>query len=215
MGAQIPENAVDPKQLSTYDKDCDPAVIERRTQLFNQYVIPYVRMIYKLTAKYSNHPQNIPENYVDVMLNFYRRIETYNPECSIRTWLHICVKRQVWASEKSRSRHNNKDYDNDIEDYADTLIDETHIGSNALSMDNWRTLFNQDIVHAMDKLAPKQRDALILQAMGCSLKEIAAIEFLKGNLGSSDNIGTIKSRLRVARQHLKLHITRDGCARTS
>lgn len=191
------------------DIECDPKVIERRTALFNKYIMPFLNMIYKLCKNYSNAPQNVDENYSDVLVNFYRRIETYDTSRPIHAWIHTCVKRQVWASEKRRAAHYNKDYDNDIEDYAEELIDDEHISSSVLGIDNWREYYSPDIVSVLDEMNHVHRDALILQEAGYSLKEIAEIEYKKGSL-KQPNIETIKSRLRVARFYLKDNITRNG-----
>lgn len=191
------------------DIEKDPQVAARRTRLFNKYIVPFTNMIYKLTIQYSNSPDNVEENYSDVMINFFRRIETYDPNRPIHAWLHTCVKRQVWASERKRQTHNNKDFDNDIEDFEDSLLDDEHISSNVLGVGNWRELYNEHIVALLDQLKPCYRDALILQEAGYSLKEIAEIEYAKGSLKTL-NMETIKSRLRSARQHLKNNLTRDG-----
>lgn len=191
------------------DKECNPDVIQKRTELFNKYIMPYLNMIYKLCKNYSNCSQNVEENYSDVLINFYRRIETYDPSRPIRTWIHICVKRQVWASERHRSAHYNKDYDHDIEDYEEELIDDEHVSNCVLGVDNWREYYNSDIIYILDSMNPLHRDALILQEAGYSLKEIANIEYQRGNM-KSPNIETIKSRLRVARIYLKNNLTRNG-----
>lgn len=203
MGTQVHQKA------QSVDADCDPEVIARRTALFNQYVMPFVNMIFKLCKEYSWRPENVEENYSEVMVNFYRRIETYDPDRPIRAWIHTCVKHQVWACEKQRQIHNNKDYDNDIEDYEEELLADDHVSSNVLGIDNWREHYSQDIIDVLDELKPRHRDALILQESGYSLKEIAEIEFKKGSL-RSPNTETIKSRLRLARQHLKSRLTKDG-----
>lgn len=192
-----------------YDKERDPAVIARRTELYNQYVKPYYNMIYKLCMDYSASQDHVRENYTEVLVNFYRRIETYDPTRSIHTWLHIVTKRQVFELERQRQRHNNKDYDNDIDWYGDGVIDESNISGNAMGVDNYRQMYNDEILSVLDEMKPIHRDAIILQEAGYSLKEIAEIEFKKGTL-KSKNIDTIKSRLFLARQYLKKNLTRDG-----
>lgn len=191
------------------DVECDPEVIARRTALFNKHIKPFINMIYKLCKEYSRSPDNVRENYSEVMVNFYRRIETYDDTRPIRAWIHTCVKHQVWACEKQRQAYNNKDYDNDIENYKEELLVDDYVSGNVLGVDNWRQLYNSDIVEVLEELKPRHRDALILQESGYSLKEIAEIEFAKGSL-RSPNIETIKSRLRSARQYLKDNITKDG-----
>ncbi len=203
MGAQIYSETL------TIDAERNPDVIARRTFLFNKYVKPFSNMIYKLCTKYSFSAENVKENYSDVMVNFYRRIETYDKTRPIRTWLHVCTKHQVWACERRRQAHNNKDYDLCIDEYEDELLSDDHVSGNVMGVDNWRSLYSQDIVEALDELKPRCRDAIILQEAGYSLKEIAEIEYAKGSLKTL-NVETIKSRLRLARQHLKNNLTRDG-----
>lgn len=203
MGTQVHS------EQPSIDRETDPEVIARRTELFNKYVLPFCNMIFKLCKQYSNHPDNVQENYSEVMLNFYRRIETYNPDRPIRAWLHTCIKHQVWACEKKRQSQNKKDCDMDIEDYQDEILDDDHVSSNILGVDNWREHYSPEILEVIDELKPRHRNALILQEAGYTLREIAEIEFKNGSL-RAQNMETIKSRLRFARQYLKRNLTRDG-----
>ena len=160
---------------------------------------------------YTYDPANVEENYTEVLVNFYRRIDTYDPTRSIHTWLHIVTKRQVFELERRRKRHNNKSYDVDIEDYGecDWMANENHTSGNVMGVENYRELYNDDILAVLDLMKPIHRDAWILQQAGYSLKEIADIENKKGTL-KSRNIETVKSRLFFARQFLRKNLTRDG-----
>lgn len=203
MGAKICQE----EQL---DKELDPQVIARRHELYNKYVAPFYNMIYKLCIQYSFNSRNVQENYNEVLVNFYRRIETYDPERSIRTWLHIVTKRHILALERKRQAEIDKDNDdNDVEVFGDDVIDDDEISGNVMGVDNYRELYNDDILSILDEMKPIHRDALLLQEAGYSLREIADIEFKKGTL-KSKNVETVKSRLFLARQYLKKHLTRDG-----
>lgn len=192
------------------DRERDPQVIARRTELYNQYVAPFYNMIYKLVIQYSYNSHNVQENYNEVLVNFYRRIETYNPARSIRTWLHIVTKRHVLSLERKRQAELSKDNDdNDVEIFGDEVIDESDISGNVMGIDNYRELYNDDILSVLDEMRPIHRDALLLQEAGYSLKEIVEIEYKKGTL-KSKNIDTVKSRLFLARHYLRKHLTRDG-----
>lgn len=192
------------------DKETDPEVIARRHELYNKYVAPFYNMIYKLCIKYSYQSCNVQENYTEVLANFYRRIETYDPNKSIRTWLHIVTKRQVIALERRRQALIDKDNDdNDIETYSESILDESVVSSNVMCLENYRELYNDDILSVLDELKPIHRDAFLLQQSGYALNEIVEIEYQKGNL-KSRNIETIKSRLFFARQYLQRNLTRDG-----
>lgn len=190
------------------DREKDPEVIEKRTRLFNLYVKPNYNMIYKLCIKYSFSSLTVEENYNEVLVNFYRRIETYNPARPLLTWLHIVTKRMVWDLENKRRKHDNKNDDLSIEAYEDILYPDGATSS-MLNIDNYQDYYNDDILAALDEMNPIHRDALLLQESGYSLKEIAKIEYEKGTL-KKPNIETIKSRLLLARKFLKSRINRDG-----
>lgn len=204
------------------DRELDPEVARKRNELFAKYVTPYYNMIYKLVMNYTFDPGNVEENYNEVLINFFRRIETYNPERSIRTWLHIVTKRMVMELERRRKRHDNKNYDKSIDAYEDcgdeavlrphifnAVTSKEAVGSNCMGLDNYRQFYNDDILDVLDSMKSIHRDAILLQEAGYSLKEIADIEFKKGTL-KSHNIETVKSRLFLARQFLKKNLTRNG-----
>ena len=158
---------------------------------------------------YTFEPCNVQENYNEVLVNFYRRIETYDPTRSIHTWLHIVTKRQVAELERRRARHNNRNEDYDIEELYECTPSSMEPSANVMGVDNYRELYNDDILTVLDSMKPIHKDALLLQEAGYSLKEIAEIEYNKGTL-KSRNIETVKSRLFLARQYLKKYLTRDG-----
>ena len=188
------------------DPELDPEVAARRNELFQKYVAPYYNMIYKLCMNYTYNPANVPENYNGVLINFYRRIETYDPNKSIRTWLHIVTKRQIAELERKRKVHDNRSDDYDI---AELCKHSDNQSSNAMGIENYREMYSDEILAVLDTMKPTHRDALLLQEAGYSIKEIAEIEHSKGSL-KSRNTETIKSRLFLARQYLKKHLTRDG-----
>lgn len=204
------------------DKELDPEVARKRNELFAKYVTPYYNMIYKLVMNYTYNSCDVEENYNEVLINFFRRIETYDPERSIHTWLHIVTKRMVMELERRRKRHDNKNYDKSIESYEDCGDEEIlrpHIfsavsanecvSSNCMGLENYRQFYNDDILDVLDSMKPIHRDAILLQEAGYSLKEIVDIEYKKGTL-KSRNIETVKSRLFLARQFLKKNLTRNG-----
>ncbi|WP_370524361.1 RNA polymerase sigma factor [Bacteroides sp. 224] len=196
------------------DPELDPKVAERRNSLFEKYVTPYLNMVYKLCINYTYNSANVEENYTEVLVNFYRRIETYDPNRSILTWLHIVTKRQIAEIERKRKQLDINNYDQDIEMYADSVFSDSEVSGNTMGVDNYKELYNDDILSVLNGMKSIHRDAFLLQEAGYSLKEIAEIEFKKGTL-KSRNIETVKSRLFLARQHLKNHLTRDGKRKTN
>ena len=190
-------------------KEVDPATIAKRNELFQKHVAPYFKMIYKLCIQYTSCPEDVEENYNEVLVNFYRGIETYDPNRSILTWLHIVTKRHVFELDRRRRRRILRDDDHDIDTYRDMLANNGKPSANLMGLENYREFYSDEILEVLDMMKPIHRDALLLQQAGYSLKEIAEIEHDRGTL-KSHNIETIKSRLFLARQFMKNHLTRDG-----
>jgi RNA polymerase sigma factor (sigma-70 family) len=193
------------------DPELDPEVAEARNLLFKKYVDPYLNMIYRLCIHYTCDSANVEENYTEVLVNFYRRIGTYNPEMSILTWLHIVTKRQVAEIERRRRRQREREVSCEgMED----ILDGATTSGRVMGIDNYRELYNDDILFALESMKSIHRDAFLLQNAGYSLKEIVEIEFNRGTL-KSRNVETVKSRLLFARTHMKNHLTRDGKRKTN
>lgn len=172
-------------------------------------------MIYALCIRYSFCPQDVEDNYIEVLTNMYKYIDTYDTSKSIHTWLHIVTKRCVFEQDtrrkKQRDTHSDdcsvdSIYENNSEDLL-TEIDS--VSANAMNLENYKNLYSDDVLYALAQLKPHFRRALLLQQAGYKLKEIAEIEHNNGAL-ESHNIETIKSRLFLARQQLQELLTRDG-----
>ncbi len=207
MGEAIQEAA------ERIDHELTPEVATRRNALFDKYIRPYFNMIYKLCIKYSDSSEDVEENYSIVLTTLFRGIETYDPCREIKTWIHIVTKRQVFEINRKRAKEDNRDRDHDIHIICDDVLDDDTPSANCMCLDNYRELYNDDILAALDSMKPMYKEALLLQMAGYSLQEIANIEFEKGNL-TSRNIDTVKSRLFLARQYMREKITRDGKRKT-
>lgn len=167
--------------------------------------------------RYTFNPNDTQDNYVEVLTNMYKYIESYDSKRSIHTWLHIVTKRCVFDMDQRRKRQQDMlNDDNDVDSFS-VSNDFTEIGevsAGAMSIDNYRELYSDDVLYALDQLKPQYKRALLLQQAGYKLKEIAEIEYRNGALDSR-NIETVKSRLFLARQQLQQLLTRDGKRRTT
>lgn len=174
-------------------------------------------MIYKLCMRYTFNPNDIQDNYVEVLTNMYKYIESYDFKRSIHTWLHIVTKRCVFDMDQRRKRQQDMlNDDNDVDSFSvsNDFIEIGEVSAGAMSIDNYRELYSDDVLYALDQLKPQYKRALLLQQAGYKLKEIAEIEYRNGALDSR-NIETVKSRLFLARQQLQQLLTRDGKRRTA
>lgn len=187
-------------------------VSARRNALFERYVKPYQPMIFKLCAQYSFRRDDVQDNYVEVLTNLYRYIETYDTSRPVITWLHIVTKRCVFGLDKRRKMADDlRDAGGDPYMFPDT--DSVSDNYRAVTSDNYQEYYSDDILSALEQLKPQYRRAFLLQQEGYKLREIAEIEYMNGSL-SSKNIDTIKSRVFLARQQLQQLLTRDGKRRT-
>lgn len=185
--------------------------VKVRTELFNKYVLPNVNLVYKLCIRYSHSSSEVADNYNEVLINFYKYIETYNPERSIQTWLHIVTKRYV-SDLNQRKNMIKRDEDVNIYSIANNYVNEEEVSCNCMDINNYKEFYNDDILEALKQLKPIYREALLLQLSGYKLNEIMEISFRNGTL-KTKNIETVKSRLFLAKQQMKKLIDRNGEAR--
>lgn len=187
--------------------------VARRTILFDQYVVPHKNLIYKLCIKYTANQSDIDDNYVEVLANFFKYIETYDPQKSIQTWLHIVTKRYIVDADSKRANFKRSE-DFDVSDFSSTVLADDEVSGNCMSLDNYKQLYNDDVLDALESLKPIYREALLLQQAGYKLHEIMEISYKNGNL-KTKNIETVKSRLFLAKQQMRSLIDRDGEKRTN
>lgn len=190
------------------DKALDPDSVKRRTALFYKYVWPHRNLVYSLCIRYTYCQEDVADNYNEVLINFFKYIETYDPTRSIQTWLHIVTKRYVSDLNHRNSQFKRSD-DVNVQEIEGDLLAEDNFPSTVMGLDNYRELYNDDILRALDSLRPIYREALLLQQAGYKLNEIMEITYRRGSLRSR-NIETVKSRLFLAKQQMRKLITRDG-----
>lgn len=196
-------------ELSNYLTD--EASIEKRTALFNKYVYPYRNLIYHICIKNTGSQDYIRDNYNEVLINFYKYVSSYNPQLSIKTWIYAVATRCIFCIENKRNRFQRTGDVGaiDLDQIAESVLDEDDQTANHISLDNYRELFSDDVLSALESLKPTYREALILQLAGYKLEEITKILHEKGSLKSA-NVETTKSRIFLAKKQLRELLTRDG-----
>ena len=190
------------------DKVIDPDSVKRRSALLYIYVWPHRNLVYSLCIRYTYCQEDVADNYNEVLINFFKYIETYDPTRSIQTWLHIVTKRYVSDLNHRNSQFKRSD-DVNVQEIEGDLLTEDNFPSAVMGLDNYRELYNDDILRALDSLRPIYREALLLQQAGYKLNEIMEITYRRGSLRSR-TIETVKSRLFLAKQQMRKLITRDG-----
>lgn len=196
------------------DNELNPETQARRNALFDKYIAPSLNLVYWCSIRYSDEPCNVEENYTMALTNLFRGIETYDPTRPISTWIHFVTKRYIMNINKKRYEERQLiDGGGNVGFCLDDELTDDEPSWLEMTVENYESLYGDDVLAALKTMKPIYKDALLLQQAGYSLAEIADIEFEKGNL-TSRNIDTVKSRLFLARQHMKKYITRDGNRKT-
>lgn len=207
-----------------YDRELDPEVQKRRTELFNKYVLPSVRFIDYLCVKYASDPKNITEFRYRCLEHLYRVIESYDPtkyfgaseRRAWQNWCHIICKRHIAHLEenlwKEEQQHSN---DIDVErvwDCDGVCLDTAHTNE-TLELDDFEEKLSDPLQDVFKDLTPFQREVFILIHQGYSIPEIRDIEVKKGYLPKELNYNAIKQRIHRTKNYIKERIDPYGQAK--
>lgn len=183
--------------------------VKRRTELLEKYILPHKNLVYKMCIQFTWNKEDIEDNYNEVLVNFYRYIESYDPRRPLKTWIYAVTKRLL-SDLNIRNQNRLLPNENvDVQDLAGWIPDEEEAGENCMGMDNYEEYYNDAILAALERLKPAYREALLLQQAGYKLGEIMEIAYRNGSL-KNRNIETIKSRLFLAKSQMRKLLTRDG-----
>ena len=131
-------------------------------------------------------PAVVEELAQEAWAGVVRGAPEYRPEAAFRTWLYQIGRNRLADYWRRRDNHHTG-LDGAPEPAA-------HNGGEARELED-------RLMAAIGALPPEQRDALLLQEQGFSLRDIAAI--------TGDGEETIKSRLRYARGQLRKQLGED------
>lgn len=184
---------------------------EQREQRFNELIEPHYEFIRNLVVYYTDHPQNVDENYNTLLFDFYRYIHTYNGNKPLKTWIHSVVKNNIWSINKERAKESAK-----IADAEFNSIDKLKKSDNTINFDKGlltlEDYISDEVYTALLSLQPLRLSAFILQIQGYSIEEITKIEYERGHLNKCSN-DIIKNRIFWARKDLKEILISHGIKR--
>lgn len=177
---------------------------DRNRELFNKYITPNLKDIRSLVGYYASSHALKDDLYSLVLEDFYRYIHTYDPEKKLDTWIHICVKRKVFAEEaRYRKRHAFR-CDYLLDENIDNAIgdDECILASDPLNPEYYKNSLGDDIYHALYELDEKLRVPLLLLCNGYSIKEITEHEYEHGRVSWLSH-SAIKTRISLAKKKVQ------------
>lgn len=190
--------------------------IDKRTKLFHKYVYPYKNLIYHICIKHTASYENISDNYNEVLVNFFKYVDTYDTSKPIKTWIYAVTVRLVYDLESKRKRFQRTGDVGEIpieQVVSDEVLSDDGISANAMTLENYRELYSDEVLFALDQLKPMYREPFLLQVAGYRLDEITEILHQNGSMKNA-NIETTKSRIFLAKKQLRELLTRDGERKT-
>lgn len=183
----------------------DEESVRTRTALFHKYVYPYRNLIYHICIRQTRDKENIDDNYNEVLINFFKYVSSYDPRREIKTWLYAITVRMLADLERKNNRFTRE---GDVGAMRmEQLPDKSCTAE--VTPENYRELFSDEIVEALEQIGRNYREALLLQMGGYKLEEIMEILYQRGCLRTR-NLETTKSRIFLAKKKLRERLTRDG-----
>jgi DNA-directed RNA polymerase specialized sigma24 family protein len=169
-----------------------------KIELFNKYILPETRFIYRLCFKYSKSKNECHEYYSEVMFRIFIGIETYNSQFRIRPWLYVITRRTINELCLKRVKLNEVIDVVDITELSNYPMEIEEACSNYFGVDNYQKYYSDDILQALNLINSTSRNAILLQQSGYKLKEIAD-ELYNTKQIRKNSIESVKYYLRMGK----------------
>lgn len=186
---------------------------KEKHRLFDLYITPHLADVKSLTKQYTNHYQDVEENYNHCLAQLYNYIGTYNPDMKLFTWIHIVVKRACYHQNQKRSEEASHWTDiemctpEDLYRPGNSLMTEASFGN---LLDN----LSDHLVTSLMSIDPLKLSPFMLSVQGHGIREITAMEWQRGHLEKKSE-DMVKSRIYWARKELLYHLRKYGITRTN
>lgn len=179
-----------------------------KEELFNQYVAPNLESIYTLTKRYTDHYQDVDENYNHCLAQLYNYIGSYNPTQKLSTWLHVVVKRACFHQNKKRMEESSHWTDiemcsmEDLYQNGNSMVTDASFGT---LIDN----ISDQMYAALMQIPPQRLSPFMLCVQGMKIREITDTEWNLGHLEKKSE-DVVKSRIYWARRQLQFILRQNG-----
>lgn len=170
-------------------------------EAFEKLISNYQKKIFNLCYRYVQNYDDAIELSQEVFIKIYKSISTFNSNSSLSTWIYKIATTTCIDEIRKRKKHNTVSIEESEQEnvctieIADLSADPlTQIEKNELKI---------DIQNAISQLSEEFKTVIILRDIqGFSYNEIAEI--------LSIPLGTVKSRIKRARNFLKDYLLQNG-----
>lgn len=187
---------------------CNQLSPSEKEKLFNQYIVPNFSSIKSLTRRYTDHYQDVEENYNYCLAQMYNYIGSYDPNKSLDTWIHICTKRACFNQNKKRAEEASHYTDVDM-----CTPEELHQNGNSMIVDaGFGTLadnLSDKMYIALMSIPPHRLSPFLLFVQGHGIREITSMEYKMGHLEKRSE-DMVKSRIFWAKKELQYILRKNG-----
>jgi RNA polymerase sigma-70 factor (ECF subfamily) len=188
--------AVDGHQLKLYILDKNRNSQDKFKDLWEYY---FPRLSIYITSFKGILPSEYNDIVSEVLLTIFRKIECYNPEYSLSTWVYNIAKNYFIDVIRKSKNSNNVPIDS---------IEEQYVVNDTKQMNIIDTVIEQDMVdkcrHIIKSLKERDKRLIFLKFYeGLNSKEIALLEGIPAS--------TVRQRLMVVKSYIKENIG-DGYA---
>ena len=85
--------------------------------------MPHKNLIYSICIKYTYNQEDIEDNYLEALVNFFKYMDSYDPARPVKTWIYAVTKRLV-ADLNNRNKSRMPPDDNiDISEISSSKLD--------------------------------------------------------------------------------------------
>lgn len=196
---------------SRQNAKCRQLSAQMKTRLFKQYIEPNLDSIRSLTKRYTDHYQDVDDNYNLCLMQLYNYIGSYDPKMKLDTWIHICVKRACFHENKKRAEETSHWTDmemcsmNDLYQHGTSMLIDAGFGTLA---DN----LSDKVYAALTQMPAYRLSPFLLYAQGYGIREITSTEWKMGHLKKRSE-DVVKSRIFFAKKQLQLCLRQYGITR--
>lgn len=185
---------VSDEELLARSKQDDP-------EAFTLLVERYQKMLYTIAYRFLGNSEDASDASQEALVRAYKNLKSFRGQCSFKTWLQHIIANVCRDALRRQSRRPSISLDGLQDNEESTwILPDRSTGS---PEDVYLAREEGDRIHNLiQALTPEYRMVILMKDIqGFTYEEIAE------RLGCS--IGTIKSRLSRARQHLRRHLLQD------
>lgn len=179
------------------------AALDGDFSAYEALVSRYQDKAYRLAWSMVKDDSDANDVVQDAFLNIYRKLDTYNGDAALSSWIYrIVVNTSLMKLRKQKRRS-----EISMDELGPSFLDDGH---HAFTVPEWRVRadeavenreLRQKILDAIDDLEPKYQTVFILKEIeGLSLKDVGDITGL--------SVPAVKSRLHRARLYLRASLER-------